>query len=186
MTLRALEGQEQQEFLLPAGCALLIRQGQVVEAGMPLAEGSWNPHDLLHLRGTEATQRYLLQEVQRVYRATGVFIHDKHLEVILRQMSRFVLIVEGGDTMYLPGETVDRATYLQEIAAVLAQGGSPAYARPVLLGLTRAIAQTQSWVAAASFQDMRRVLVQATIRAQHDPLRGLKERVVVGKKLPDV
>ena len=169
---------------IPFRRVLAVEQGQAVDIGTPLVEGPLHPQDLFQLLGREATQRYLLQEVQRVYRGTGAVIHDKHIEIILRQMFRYVLVSDAGDTDLFPGEVTDRFAFLQHVAAALAQGGKPARARPLLLGLTRTVLQTASWIAAASFQDTSRVLVRAAIQHQRDQLIGLKERLVIGKKLP--
>ncbi len=174
----------EQVYDIPSGRSLTVREGQAVEAGMPLADGPLNPHEILRLLGQDATQRYLIDEVQRVYGGTGVFIHKKHLEVMVRQMLRYVMVSACGDTNLLPGEIMDRSAYFQHIASILAQGGQPARARPLLLGLTSAVLHTKSWIAAASFQDTSRILAHAAIRCQQDEVAGLKERVVVGKKLP--
>ncbi len=175
---------EEQVYDTPPGRALIVREGQAVEAGMPLAEGPLNPHEILRLLGQDATQRYLMDEVQRVYRGAGAFIHEKHLEVIVRQMLRYVMVSACGDTNLLPGEILDRFTYFQHVASTLAQGGQPPRARPLLPGLTSIVLHTKSWIAAASFQDTSRVLAHAVIRGQQDEVVGLKERVIVGKKLP--
>jgi DNA-directed RNA polymerase subunit beta' len=169
---------------IPFRYRLAIQVGQMIEIGTPLTEGPLNQQEILHLLGQEAAQRYLIQEVQRVYRGTGAVIHDKHLEVIVRQMSRYVQITDGGNTSLLPGEIVDRFRYRQQVAAIVAQGGQPATARPLLFGLTSTALHTISWISAASFQDMSRVLARAAIQNQQDNLTGLKERLVVGKKLP--
>lgn len=179
-----IEAQKEWIQEVPYGQTLRVKEGQAVEIGTPLTEGPLNPQNLLNLLGVEATQRYLIREVQRVYRGTGAMIHDKHLEVIVRQMLRYVLVVETGDTDLLSGEIIDRFTYLQRVVATLTQGGHPARAHPILLGLTKTILQTSSWIAAASFQDMSRVLARAAIQHRQDNLVGLKERLIIGKKLP--
>ncbi len=173
-------------YAIPFRRALTIEPGQRVGIGTPMVEGPLDPQDLLRHLGTEATGRYLLQEVQQVYRATGAMIHDKHLEVIIRKMLRYVRVSDAGDTDLLPGAIIDRFAFMQQVAAILAQGGRPARARPLLLGLTQSILQTTSWIAAASFQDTSRVLARAAIRGAQDDLVGLKERLVVGKKLPEL
>jgi len=179
------EACEERVYDLPPGCTLMVNEGQMVTIGTPLGGGSLNPHELLRLAGQDATQRYLMYEVQRVYRGTGVFIHDKHLEVILRQMFRAVVVSQRGDSTLFPGQMLDRFEYLHHVAMLLAQGGQPPSARPLLLGLTKTVLQTSSWIAAASFQDTSRVLAHAAIRHQQDDVLGLKERVVVGRKIPE-
>jgi DNA-directed RNA polymerase subunit beta' len=171
-------------YVIHAGRSLLVEHGQTVSAGTPLTDGTLDPRDLLRILGREPTARYLVREVQRVYRGTGVYLHDKHLEVIVRQMLRFVWVREVGDTPLLPGEIVDRFTVEATNARVLAEGGAPALATPVLLGLTRAALQTRSPIAAASFQDTARVLTWAAIRGEWDPLQGFKERLVAGRRIP--
>ncbi len=179
-----IEDREERSYAIPAGAALLVENGQKLEAGTPLWAGPLNPQQMLQILGREAVQRYLVNEVQRVYRTTGVSIHDKHLEVIIRHMLRYVVVESGGDTELLPGEIVDRFACAENNARVLAQGGEMAHARPVLLGLTKAALQTQSWLAAASFQETSRVLTKAAIRGQRDDLLGLKECIIVGKRIP--
>jgi DNA-directed RNA polymerase subunit beta' len=171
---------------IPFGRKLIVQVGQQVEIGMLLAEGPLDPLELLRLLGQEAAQRALISEVQHVYRGTGAVIHDKHLEVIVRQMGRYVQIEDEGDTGLLPGEIIDRFTFMQQVLAILAQGGKPATARPLLLGLTNTILQTSSWIAAASFQDMSRVIAHAAIWQKQDDLIGLKERLVIGKQIPEI
>ncbi|GHO50821.1 hypothetical protein KSX_89840 [Ktedonospora formicarum] len=182
--LHLVSGHDTWTTVVPLGSTLAVHTGQQIERGMPLTQGPLDPQELFQLLGKEALQRYLLQEVQRVYLGTGAIINDKHLEVILRQMGRYVLVVDEGDTNLLPGEVVDAFDYTQRVAAVLAQGGQPALARPLFLGLTKTILQARSWVAAASFQDTSRVLAQAAIKHLQDPLIGLKEHLILGKKLP--
>lgn len=165
---------------------IIVREGQSVEAGTPLTDGPLALHDILRLQGVEATQRYLINEVQKVYRAAGAYIHDKHLETLVRQLTRSVLVRDPGDTSLLPGAVLDRFTYMGCVTSILAQGGRPSSASPLLLGLTKTVLQTESWIAAASFQDLTRVLVQAAIRSQQDTLVGLKERLVIGRKMPEM
>ncbi len=174
---------EQWTYTLPFKSTLTVKEGQMVEIGTPLAEGPLHPQEILQLLGRDETGRYLIQEVQRVYRGTGAFIHDKHIEVIVRQMLRYVLVSDVGDTDLLPGSIIDSFTFLHHVASTLAQGGNPARARPLLLGLTNTALHTASWIAAASFQDMSRVLSRAAISHQQDNLIGLKEKLVIGKKL---
>ncbi|GCE15048.1 DNA-directed RNA polymerase subunit beta' [Tengunoibacter tsumagoiensis] len=177
--------QEPAEWIttIPFRRKIVVQEGQSIERGTPLVEGPLNPHDILQLLGQDMTQRYLIQEIQKVYRGTGAVIHDKHIEVIVRQMLRHVLVCDAGDTDLLPGSIIDRFTFLQCVASVLAQGGQPPVAQPHLLGLTNTVLHTASWIAAASFQDMSRVLSRAAIWHQQDNLVGLKERLIVGKIL---
>ena len=175
---------EERIYAIPAGQKLLVEHGQAVLAGTPLVAGALNPKDLLRTLGCDGAARYLVSEVQCVYRGTGVYLHDKHIEVIVRQMLRFVSVRDAGDTSLLPGEIVDRFTVEAVNARVLAEGGTPALVSPVLLGLTRAALQTRSPLAAASFQDTARVLAWAAIRGELDTLQGLKERLVVGRRIP--
>ncbi len=164
--------------------SLLGEHGQAILAGTPLVAGALDPQDLLRTLGRDAVACYLVSEVQRVYRGTGVYLHDKHIEVIVRQMLRFVSVRDVGDTPLLPGEIVDRFTLEATNASVLAQGGAPALVSPVLFGITKAALQTRSPLAAASFQDTSRVLAWAAIRGERDTLQGFKERLVVGQRLP--
>jgi DNA-directed RNA polymerase subunit beta' len=155
-----------------------------MHAGDHLTEGPLNPQDVLRILGPEAVQRYLVEEVQRVYRSQGVAINDKHIEVIVRQMLRKVRVDAPGDTELLPGELVDRFAYEEINAKVLAEGGEPATAVPVLLGVTKASLNTDSFLAAASFQETTRVLTEAAITGAVDHLLGLKENVIIGKLIP--
>ncbi len=169
---------------IPANARLRVVKGDTVRAGDQLTEGSKNPKEILRIQGQEACQLYLLEQVQQVYRSQGVNIHDKHIEVILRQMLRRVMVRATGDTDFLPGELVDRFRFQDVNNAVVAQGGRPAKAEPVVLGLTKAALNTESFLAAASFQETTRVLTEAAIRGQRDELRGLKENVIIGKLIP--
>ena len=144
-------------------------EGQRVEAGDELTEGSINPHELLRIKGIEGVQRYLLQEVQKVYRSQGVDINDKHIEVIVRQMLRKVKVEDAGDTELLPGGLVEYTDFEEENALVEEQGLEPATARPVLLGITKASLATESFLSAASFQETTRVLTDAAIKGKVDP-----------------
>jgi len=163
---------------------LLVKSGDRVKVGQQLTEGVVNPHDLLRIMGKEATQQYLVDEIQKVYSSQGVEIHDKHIAIIIRQMLRKVKIVSSGDTELLPGEFVDRFDYEDITERVLAEGGEPATAQAVLLGVTRASLSKDSWLAAASFQETGRVLADAAIKGKMDKLRGLKENVILGKLIP--
>lgn len=180
----APEPLEMRTYTLPALARLRVTDGQFVTAGTQLTEGSRNPQDILRVMGREAVQLFLVQEVQRVYKTQGVTINDKHIEVIVRQMLRKVRVDTPGDTDLLPGELVDRFKYEAINAQVLAQGGEPATATTVLLGVTKASLSTDSFLAAASFQDTTKVLTDAAISGQVDHLVGLKENVIFGKLIP--
>ncbi len=172
------------EYEVPASALFRVETGQHVRAGDLLTEGSANPQDILRISGREAVQHYLVDEVQKVYRSQGVTINDKHIEVVVRQMLRKVRIDTPGDTAMLPGELVDQFGYRDKNEAVLAAGGEPATAQPVLLGVTKASLSTDSFLAAASFQETTRVLTEAAIEGKVDHLRGLKENVIIGKLIP--
>ena len=174
----------EREYSIPAMAIIKVKNGDIVRPGDPLTEGNINPQDILHIMGREAVQQYLVSEVQKVYRSQGVDINDKHIEVIVRQMLRKVCIDSPGDTSLLPGEVIDRSTYNNINAKVLAEGGEPATAEAVLLGITRTSLTTESFLAAASFQETTRVLVDAAVRGKIDRLRGLKENVIIGKLIP--
>ncbi|MDQ7843954.1 MAG: DNA-directed RNA polymerase subunit beta' [Armatimonadota bacterium] len=169
---------------VPAGLRLRVQDGDRVNAGDPLTEGAVNPHDILRIRGLHALQRYLVEEIQSVYRSQGVDINDKHIEIIVRQMLRRVKVEEPGDTEFLPGELVDKFQFEEENAKALAEGLEPAKARPVLLGITKASLATESFLSAASFQETARVLTDAATKGKIDPLIGLKENVIIGKLIP--
>ncbi|MDY7018595.1 MAG: DNA-directed RNA polymerase subunit beta' [Chloroflexota bacterium] len=175
------EERETREYVIPTGARLLVKSGDKVEAGQKLTDGVIDPHDILHIIGKEAVQQYLLDEVQRVYRSQGVNIHDKHIAIIARQMLRYVRISFSGDTTLLPEELVSRFVYEDMNAKVLAEGGEPATAQAVLLGVTRASLSKESWLAAASFQETARVLVDAGVKGKTDKLIGLKENVILGR-----
>ncbi|MEW6173657.1 MAG: DNA-directed RNA polymerase subunit beta' [Bacillota bacterium] len=170
-------------YPVPFGARLRVQNGDRVAPGDELTEGSVNPHDLLKIKGVKATQMYLLKEVQRVYRLQGVEINDKHIEVVVRQMFRKVKAEEAGDTDLLPGGLVEIFEFEEENARV-ENGGQPASARPVLLGITKASLATDSFLSAASFQETTRVLTDAAIKGKEDPLIGLKENVIIGKLIP--
>ncbi len=163
---------------------LLITDGGHVEVGDQLMVGAVDPKQVLRILGPRAVQVHLVREVQEVYRSQGVSIHDKHIEVIVRQMLRRVTIIESGDSDLLPGELVDRARFESENRRVVAEGGTPASGRPELMGITKASLATESWLSAASFQETTRVLTDAAIHAKSDPLLGLKENVIIGKLIP--
>jgi len=161
-----------------------VQTGEQVKAGQQLTDGSINPQEMLHILGRDAVQQYLLDEVQRVYRSQGVNISDKHIEIMIHQMLAKVAIDSSGDTELVPGELVDRFHYEDINAEVLAEGGEPATAHTVLLGITRASLSTNSWLAAASFQETTKVLTEAAIKGATDRLVGLKENVIIGRLIP--
>ena len=178
------EEKEEREYVVPAASHIRIQTGDIIKAGQQLTDGSINPQDILHILGKEAVQQYLVDEVQKVYRSQGVNINDKHIEVIAHQMLTKVFIDSKGDTELVPGELIDRFRYEDINAKVLAEGGEPATAHIVLLGITRASLNTDSWLAAASFQETTRVLTEAAVCGKIDRLIGLKENVIIGKLIP--
>ncbi len=171
-------------YLIPYGSRIKVSDGDRVEAGDELTEGSVNPHDILKIKGVKAVQQYLLHEVQRVYRLQGVDINDKHIEVIVRQMLRKIKVDDPGDTNLLPGGLVDMFEFERENRRVEAEGLRPAEGKRVLLGITKATLATDSFLSAASFQETTRVLTEAAIKGKIDPLVGLKENVIIGKLIP--
>jgi DNA-directed RNA polymerase subunit beta' len=175
---------ESKTYSIPYGSRLRVADGQRVEAGDELTEGSVNPHDILKIKGVKGVQTYLLQEVQKVYRFQGVDINDKHIEIIIRQMLRKVRVEDAGDTDMLPGGFVDIFEFEKENERIMEQGGQPAVAKRVLLGITKASLATDSFLSAASFQETTRVLTEASIKGKLDPLVGLKENVIIGKLIP--
>ncbi|HBI27613.1 MAG TPA: DNA-directed RNA polymerase subunit beta', partial [Peptococcaceae bacterium] len=169
------------------GSRLMVKDGDYVEAGQGITEGSVDPHDLLRIKGIEAVQGYLLREVQKVYRMQGVDINDKHIEVIIRQILRKVKVDDPGDTKLLPVgliENFDNFDLEEENAKVVAEGLKPATSKPEILGITKASLATDSFLSAASFQETTRVLTDAAIKGKVDPLLGLKENVIIGKLIP--
>ena len=175
---------EEKTYQVPYGSRIKIKEGAAVQAGDLLTEGSANPHDILKVKGIHGVQMYLVQEVQNVYRSQGVWINDKHIEVTIRQMLRKRKVEHSGDTDLLPGGLVDVFELEEENQNIEANGGEPATARPVLLGITKASLATESFLSAASFQETTRVLTEAAIRGKKDPLLGLKENVIIGKLVP--
>lgn len=171
-----------QEVQVPVGANILVENQEKVSIGQPLTDGAINPHDILEILGVEALRKYLVDEVQRVYRSQGVEIADKHIEIIVRQMSKKVKIDESGDTRLLPGELVDEKIVREEISK-LEDGATPDY-HPVLLGITKASLNTDSFISAASFQETTRVLTEAAVEGKVDILRGLKENVIIGRLIP--
>lgn len=175
---------ERRVYVVPFGSRLKVQEGDRTRAGDELTEGPANPHELLKIRGVYGAQLYLLQEIQRVYRLQGVEINDRHIEIMIRQMFRKVKVEEPGDTLFLPGVLVDRFEFEEENQRVTAKGGSPATARPVIMGVTKASLATDSFLSAASFQETTRVLTEAAIKGKTDLLLGLKENVIIGKLIP--
>ena len=175
---------EQREYALPRGVHINVQEGERVKAGEPLMDGPRNPHDILDVLGEKELQKYLVNEIQEVYRLQGVNINDKHLEVISRQMMRWVKVEDIGDTEFLPEEVVDRFKFRDENMKVLEAGQRPAQGKAVLLGITKASLSTDSFISAASFQETTRVLTEAAINGKVDYLRGLKENVIMGRLVP--
>jgi DNA-directed RNA polymerase subunit beta' len=175
---------DSKNYLITYGSRIRVEDGDVVEAGDELTEGSVNPHDILKIKGVKGVQRYLLQEVQKVYRLQGVDINDKHIEVIIRQMMRKVKVEDPGDTSLLPGGLVDIFDFEEENNKAIANGLEPAVGKVALLGITKASLATESFLSAASFQETTRVLTEAAIKGKVDPLVGLKENVIIGKLIP--
>ena len=172
------------EFLIPKDKHVMVHDGQVVNKGEPIVDGPAEPHDILRLKGIEALARYIIDEVQDVYRLQGVKINDKHIEVIVRQMLRRVVISDSGDTRFIREEQVERSEVLDENDRIEAEGKLPASYENVLLGITKASLSTDSFISAASFQETTRVLTEAAIMGKRDELRGLKENVIVGRLIP--
>ena len=161
-----------------------LQDGDRVEAGQALTTGPRNPQQILSIQGRERVQRYLIEEVQKVYRSQGVPIHDKHIEVIISQMLRRVRVETSGDTDLLPDELIEQHNFEEKNSATMAEGGEPATASPVLLGITRASLNMDSFLAAASFQETTRVLTESAVNGQTDNLTGLKENVIIGRLIP--
>ena len=176
--------EEQREYAIPAASHLEITNGDEVEAGQAITSGPKNPQQILEIQGREAVQSYLIEEVQKVYRSQGVPIHDKHIETIIRQMLRRVQVNEAGDTEFLPGDPMDRKEFEEKNGEVIAEGGDPATAIPILLGITRASLHMDSFLAAASFQETTRVLTESAVTGKRDVLSGLKENVIIGRLIP--
>jgi len=172
------------EELIPKWRHLNVFEGEQVARGEIIADGEPNPHDILRLRGVENLANYLVKEIQDVYRLQGVKINDKHIEVIIRQMLRKVIVATPGDSNFLRGEQIDKARFFETEEQLLAQGKDPLTIDPVLLGITKASLATESFISAASFQETTRVLTEASVRGLRDDLRGLKENVIVGRLIP--
>jgi len=180
----AEDSREQKAYQITYGSRLKVQEGDHVEAGDELIEGSVNPHDLLRILGVKAVQEYLLKEVLSVYRLQGVAVADKHIEIIVRQMLRKVRVEDSGDTNLLPGSLVDIFRFEESNRKTIMEGGRPAIAKRILLGITKASLATESFLSAASFQETTRVLTEAAIKGKIDPLLGLKENVIIGKLIP--
>ncbi len=178
------DGSEVQEYPVSKRSRLLVGEGDHVEVGQQLTLGTPDPQEILRILGVRKAQEHLVDEVQEVYRSQGVAIHDKHIEIIVRQMLRRVLVLEQGDTRLLPSDLVERVIFEEENRRVLAEGGKPASGRPQLMGITKASLATESWLSAASFQETTRVLTDAAINGKSDSLLGLKENVIIGKLIP--
>jgi DNA-directed RNA polymerase subunit beta' len=175
---------EQKEYLISKGKHLSVREGDRVRAGEPLMDGSSNPHDILKVLGEKALAKYLVDEVQEVYRLQGVKINDKHIEVIVRQMLRRIRVIDVGDTNFLVDEQVERHIFEEENERVMSAGLQPAKGEPLLLGITKASLSTESFISASSFQETTKVLTEAAICGKVDYLRGLKENVIMGRLIP--
>ena len=175
---------EERSYDIPFGSRLKVTDGDNIEAGDEITEGSVNPHDIMSIKGIDGARRYLLSEVQKVYRLQGVDINDKHLEVVVRQMTRKIKVTDSGDTDLLPGTMIDMFDFREENARVREFGGEEAKGEETLLGITKAALATDSFLSAASFQETTRVLTEAAIKGKVDPLVGLKENVIIGKLIP--
>ena len=182
--IRDVESDEEEEHLIPIGKHVIVFKGDLLKKGQQLTEGPVNPHEILEVCGPQALQDHLVNEVQEVYRLQGVTINDKHIETISRQMMRKVRITEPGDTTFLWGEQVEKLTFEEENENIEKMGGQPAEGQPVLLGITKASIETESFLSAASFQDTTRVLTDAATLGKVDTLRGFKENVIMGHIVP--
>jgi DNA-directed RNA polymerase subunit beta' len=178
------DGSEEEAYPVLRRARLLVAEGEHIEVGTQLASGAIDPKQVLRVLGPREAQRFLVREVQNVYQSQGVGIHDKHVEVIVRQMLRRITVIDQGDTDLLPGELTDRAAFTSANRKALTEGGRPASGRDELMGITKASLATDSWLSAASFQETTRVLTQAAMEAKSDPLMGLKENVIIGKLIP--
>jgi DNA-directed RNA polymerase subunit beta' len=180
----AYEQKESEDYDIPSTSRIIITDGAKVEAGAALTEGSINPHTILKIKGREAAQLYIMTEVQKVYRAQGQNINDKHFEVIIRKMVGKVQVLRPGDSQYLPMDVVDRLELKAENERLIAEGKQPGRFVEVLLGVTKASLSTDSFLSASSFQHTIKVLAGAAIASKEDPLYGLKENVIIGKLIP--
>ncbi len=175
---------EEHEVVLPLGARPIVEDGQEVKAGDPITDGPFDPKELMEIKGIRETQVYLVDEVQKVYRDQGVSISDKHIELIVRQMTRRVGVQEPGDTEFLPGERVDAKRFRDTNRQMVEESKRPAEGRPEIMGITKASLATESWLSAASFQETTRVLTEAAIDGKSDSLIGLKENIIIGKLIP--
>jgi DNA-directed RNA polymerase subunit beta' len=173
-----------EKVTLPSQSRLIVRDGDEVKAGDPITDGPFDPKELMEIKGVRETQQYLVEEVQKVYRDQGVSIHDKHIEIIVRQMTRRIGVQEPGDTDFLPGERIDSRLFRETNKQMVDEGRRPAEGRPELMGITKASLATDSWLSAASFQETTRVLTEAAIDGRADTLVGLKENIIIGKLIP--
>jgi DNA-directed RNA polymerase subunit beta' len=184
VTVTPVEVGDKKEYLIPRGKHINVYEGDYVKAGEALVGGSAVPQDILRIKGEVALARYLVDEVQEVYRLQGVRINDKHIEVIVRQMMRRVKIMDVGDTDFIVEEQVDRTVFEETNQAMISAGNKPASAEPLILGITKASLSTDSFISAASFQETTKVLTDASIAGTVDFLRGLKENVIMGRLIP--
>src|SRR5690606_27490716 len=184
ITVTSDDGEFVKTYRVDRNVRMVVKDGERVEAGDPLTRGSINPHDLLESRGPDAVQAYLVDEIQKVYRGQGVSVHDKHIEVVVRQMLKYVEILESGDSDYLAGQTVERFDVEMENDSLVNDGKTPATWKPLLLGITKASLSTKSWLSAASFQHTTHVLTEAALAGKVDDLVGLKENVILGRLVP--
>jgi DNA-directed RNA polymerase subunit beta' len=175
---------EAREYTIPRGKHITVHDGERVRAGEALMDGSPNPHDILRVQGDKELARFLVDEIQEVYRLQGVRINDKHIEVIVRQMLRRVKIADPGDTSFLVGQSVEKWVFREENERIKADGRKPAKADPQLLGITKASLSTESWISAASFQETTKILTDASVHGKVDYLSGLKENVIMGRLIP--
>ncbi|HOO92242.1 MAG TPA: DNA-directed RNA polymerase subunit beta', partial [Opitutales bacterium] len=175
---------EKEEHLIPHGKHMIVQPGDVVTRGQHLTEGAADPHEILEILGPSAVQEYLLSEIQKVYRVQGVSISDKHIEVILSRMLRKVRITDPGDSDFFWGEQIDRFNFMESNERIVEAGGKPAEAEPLLLGISKASLETESFISAASFQETTRVLTEAATLGKVDRLRGFKENVIMGNLIP--
>jgi DNA-directed RNA polymerase subunit beta' len=178
------DGGDEHSVLLPSGSRPIVEDGQEVSAGDPITDGPYDPKELMEIKGIRETQLYLVEEVQKVYRDQGVSIHDKHIELIVRQMTRRIGVQEPGDTGFLPGERADAKVFRDTNRRMVEESKKPAEGRPEIMGITKASLATESWLSAASFQETTRVLTEAAIDGKGDSLLGLKENIIIGKLIP--
>jgi DNA-directed RNA polymerase subunit beta' len=182
--LVVVDGEEEVRHALPRRARPRVSEGDIIEPGTQLTEGPLDPKEVLEIQGIRACQRYLVDQVQEVYRSQGVDIHDKHIELVVRQMLRRVRIANPGDSRYLPNELADQKEFRQVNQELVEDGKVPAEGRPELMGITKASLATDSWLSAASFQETTRVLTEAALQSKSDFMRGLKENVIIGKLIP--